>query len=111
MLNRVIDLSLRHRGLVVLLAVAAAAAGAVALRRLDVDAFPDTTPLMVQVNAAAPALGPEEIERQVTAPIEQVLSGLPRLTDLRSVSKFGYCQVTATFEDDTDLYFARQQVA
>jgi cobalt-zinc-cadmium resistance protein CzcA len=110
MLNRLIDLSLRHRGLVVLLAMAAAAAGAVALRHLDVDAFPDTTPVQVHVNVAAPALAPEEVERQITFPLEQALGSLPRLENLRSVSKFGFAQAVATFEDGTDVYFARQQV-
>ena len=77
LLNRIIDLSLRHRLLVIVIALAAAGAGVVALSRLDVDAFPDTTPVQVQINTVAPALGPEEVERQITFPIEQGLSGLP----------------------------------
>jgi heavy metal efflux system protein len=95
----------------VLLAVAAAAAaGVVSLTRLDVDAFPDTTPVQVQINTIAPALGPEEVERQITGPIEQGLGGLPRLEQLRSVSKFGFSQVVAVFRDGTDIYFARQLI-
>src|SRR5205085_2075237 len=77
---------------------------------LDIDAFPDTTPVQVQVNVTAPALGPEEVEQQITFPIEQALGGLPRLVQLRSVSKFGLAQVVATLEDGTDIYFARQLV-
>jgi cobalt-zinc-cadmium resistance protein CzcA len=109
-LNRVIDFSLRHR-LAVLVAVAAsAAAGVYSLRHLDVDAFPDTTPVQVQINAVAPALGPEEVERQITIPIERTLRGLPNLVELRSISKFGLSQVVVIFEDGVDIYFARQLV-
>jgi cobalt-zinc-cadmium resistance protein CzcA len=107
-LNHVIDFSLRHRLAVILCVLALAAAGGLALRRLDVDAFPDTTPVQVQINTTAPALGPEEVEQRITFPIEQVLSGLPGLELVRSVSKFGLSQVVATFKDGTDVYFARQ---
>src|SRR5438093_4253231 len=110
MLNWIIDFSLRHRFAVILTAVAAAALGAVSMRYLDIDAFPDTTPVQVQINTVAPALGPEEVETQITYPIEQVMSGLPRLQLLRSVSKFGLSQVVVTFEDGTDIYFARQLI-
>jgi cobalt-zinc-cadmium resistance protein CzcA len=110
MLNWIIDVSLRHRLVVIAAALAFAAAGVLSLRQLDVDAFPDTTPVQVQINTVAPALGPEEIEQQITFPIEQVISGLPRLQQLRSVSKFGLSQVVVTFEDGTDIYFARQLI-
>src|SRR5262245_65343662 len=80
------------------------------MRQLDIDAFPDTTPVQVQVNTVAPALGPEEVETQITAPVEQALGGLPRLQQLRSVSKFGLSQVVVTFDDGTDIYFARQLI-
>ncbi|HEY2784548.1 MAG TPA: CusA/CzcA family heavy metal efflux RND transporter [Fimbriiglobus sp.] len=110
MLSQVIEFSLRNRWLVVLAASAAAVAGVYSLLHLDVDAFPDTTPVQVQVNTVAPALGPEEIETQITYPVEQALSGLPKLTQLRSISKFGLSQVVLIFEDGTDIYFARQVV-
>ncbi len=110
MLNWVIDASLRYRLVVVLAAVGCAVAGALALGGLDIDAFPDTTPVQVQVNTTAPSLAPEEVETQITFPVEQALSGLPKLTSLRSVSKFGLSQVVATFEDGTDIHFARQLV-
>lgn len=110
MLNWIIDVSLRHRLLVVLLACIAAVAGLVSVHHLNVDAFPDTTPVQVQINTVAPALGPEEIEQQITFPIEQVISGLPGLNQLRSVSKFGLSQVVVTFEDGTNIYFARQLI-
>ena len=110
MLNWIIDFALRNRVLVLLSAVGLAVAGAVAVLHLDIDAFPDTTPIQVQINTTAPALGPEEVEQQITFPIEQVLGGLPRLQILRSISKFGLSQVVVTFEDGTDIYFARQLV-
>jgi cobalt-zinc-cadmium resistance protein CzcA len=110
MLNSIIDFSLKHRFLVILGALVFAIVGGFSLRRLDIDAFPDTTPVQVQINTVAPALGPEEIEQQITFPIEQVLSGLPKLAQLRSLSQFGLSQVVVTFDDDTDIYFARQLV-
>ena len=64
----------------------------------------------MQINTAAPALGPEEVETQITYPVEQALSGLPKLESLRSISKFGLSQVNLIFEDGTDIYFARQVV-
>jgi cobalt-zinc-cadmium resistance protein CzcA len=109
-LNWIIDYSLKNRLLVVIIAAAAAMAGGMSLRYLDVDAFPDTTPVQVQINTVAPALGPEEIEQQITFPIEQVIAGLPRLEQLRSISKFGLSQVVVTFEDGTPIYFARQLI-
>jgi cobalt-zinc-cadmium resistance protein CzcA len=109
-LNWVIDFCLRNRFLVILAAAAFALLGAVSMWHLDIDAFPDTTPVQVQINTVAPALGPEEVEQQITFPVEQVLGGLPRLQSVRSVSKFGLSQVVVTFEDGTDIYFARQLV-
>src|SRR5262245_33631440 len=95
MLNWIIDLSLRHRIAVIGIVLGAASFGAVSMRYLDIDAFPDTTPVQVQIHSFAPALGPEEVEQQITFPVEQVLSGLPRLETLRSISKFGLSQVVA----------------
>jgi heavy metal efflux system protein len=110
MLSWIIDISLRHRFLVIVLALALAAAGGLSLRYLDIDAFPDTTPVQVQVNTVAPSLGPEEVEQRITFPIEQAIGGLPGLKGMRSVSKFGFSQVVVTFEDGTDIYFARQLI-
>ncbi|HET6880161.1 MAG TPA: efflux RND transporter permease subunit, partial [Pirellulales bacterium] len=109
-LNRIIDFSLGNRLLVLLAVLAAVVAGGMSLSRLDIDAFPDTTPVQVQVNTVAPALGPEDIERLITFPIEQSLGGLPGIETLRSISKFGLSQVVVVFNDGTDLYFARQQI-
>jgi cobalt-zinc-cadmium resistance protein CzcA len=110
MLNWIIDVSLRHRALVITLVAVLAVVGGISLRYVSIDAFPDTTPVQVQVNTTAPALGPEEVEQQITFPIEQVISGLPGLEKLRSVSKFGLSQVVVTFQDGTPIYFARQLI-
>jgi len=110
MLNWVIDFSLRNRLIVLLGVLGAAIAGTISLRYLDIDAFPDTTPIQVQINTVAPALSPEEVERQITFPIEQAISGLPGLEQMRSISKFGMSQVVVIFEDGTNIYFARQLI-
>jgi cobalt-zinc-cadmium resistance protein CzcA len=87
-----------------------AALGIFAFLRLPMDAYPDTTPIQVQVNTVAPALSPLEIERQISAPLEQAISGLPKLKEVRSISKFGLSQITVIFEDGTDIYLSRQVV-
>ncbi len=110
MLNWIIGASLRHRFLVVMVWAGLVAAGLWSLSHLPIDAFPDTTPVQVQVSTVAPSLAPEEVEQQITIPVEAAVSGLARLADVRSISKFGLSQVTATFEDGTDIYFARQLV-
>ncbi len=110
MLNWIIDSSLRHRAVVLLAVLGVIVGGFWSMQYIDIDAFPDTTPVMVQINTTAPALSPEEVEQQITFPIEQVISGLPRLERLRSISKFGLSQVAVTFEDGTDIYFARQLI-
>lgn len=111
MLTRTIEWSLRYRWIVLAASACLVVAGALAFQALPIDAFPDTTPIQVQVNAVAPELTPIEIEHQLTIPVEQVLAGLPRLEELRSISKFGLSQVTLRFEDGTNLWFARQVVA
>ncbi|MGM0577110.1 MAG: efflux RND transporter permease subunit [Myxococcota bacterium] len=110
MLSRVIELSIRNRGIVLFVTGILVAAGLVSLKHLPFDAFPDTTPVQVAVNTVAPSLSPLEIERQITFPVEQSISGLPGLAEVRSISKFGFSQVTAIFEDGTDIWLARQAV-
>ena len=110
MLNALIEFSLKNRFVVLLLAAILIALGIRAGLRLPLDAFPDTTPVQVQINTIAPELAPEEAERQITFPIEQALGGLKGLEEVRSISKFGLSQVVAIFEDGTDIYFARQQI-
>ena len=110
MLNWIIDFSLCNRLLVIVVALACAAIGAFSLARLDLDAFPDTTPVQIQINTVAPSLSPEETERQITVPVERALGGLPGLEMVRSISKYGLSQVVVTFKEGTDIYFARQVV-
>ena len=81
MIDRIITWSLEHRALVIAVAMAVVASGLWSLRRLPIDAYPDTTPVMVQINTTAPALSPLEIEQQVSFAVEQVISGLPGLDD------------------------------
>src|SRR5690606_8877178 len=111
MLTALIDLCLRNRPVVLLFTLLMAASGLASLSRLPFDAFPDTTPVQVQVNTSAPSLSPVEVERQITFPIEQSISGLRGLGEVRSVSKFGFSQVTAIFDDTVDIYLARQVVS
>jgi cobalt-zinc-cadmium resistance protein CzcA len=102
--------SLEHRGAVVVGWLLVAAAGLWSAARIPMDAFPDTTPVQVQINTVAPSLSPLEVERRITAPVEQSLSGLPGLQEVRSLSKFGLSQVTCLFEDGTDIWRARTVV-
>ncbi|MGE3181093.1 MAG: efflux RND transporter permease subunit, partial [Phycisphaerae bacterium] len=110
MLEAIIGWSLRNRLIVIVATLVLVGFGVYAMLRLPIDAFPDTTPVMVQINTVASALTPEEIEQQVTLPLERVVTGLPNLQEVRSVSKFGFCQLTVIFDDDMDLYLARQLV-
>ena len=109
--DAVIRWSLRHRALVVVGWLLLVVVGLWSASRLSLDAFPDTTPVQVQVNTAAAALSPEEIEQQITWPVEQSLAGLPELVELRSISRFGLSQVTLVFEEDADIWRARQVVS
>ena len=111
MLNHLISFSLKNRLLVCIFAGFLILYGGRSLMNLPVDAFPDTTPVQVQINTTAPSLNPEEAERQITMPIEQAVSGLPGLSNMRSISKFGLSQVIATFEDNTSIYLARQLIS
>ncbi len=110
MLSAILNWSLEHRVLVLILSLVLAGTGFQALLNLPLDAFPDTTPVQVQINTITPALSPLEIEQQITFPVEQAISGLPNLEEVRSISKYGLSQVTVMFNEETDIYFARQLV-
>ncbi len=111
MLDNLIEFALRNRLLVLLLGLALIGGGVYTATQTPVDAFPDTTPVQVQVNTVAPALNPEEIEQQLTLPVELSIGGLPGLINVRSISKFGLSQVVATFDDETSISDARQYVS
>jgi cobalt-zinc-cadmium resistance protein CzcA len=110
MINKIIDSSLRNRLMVCILAAVLVVVGGRALVRLPIDAFPDTTPVQVQINTVASSLNPLEVEAQITLPIELEIGGLPGLINVRSISKFGLSQVVATFADGTAISLARQLV-
>ena len=110
MIARIVTWAVDKRWLVVLLTAIAAIIGAAALSRLPIDAVPDITNNQIQINVRAPALSPELVEKQVAFPIETALAGIPGLDHTRSLSRNGFAQVTAVFDDSTDIYFARQQV-
>jgi cobalt-zinc-cadmium resistance protein CzcA len=111
MLERILAFSIVHRGLVVLLTLLAAAFGVHALTQLPIDAVPDITNNQVQINTVVPSLSPVEVETQVTFAVETALAGIPGLAYTRSLSRNGFSQVTAVFDDAVDIYFARQQVS
>lgn len=110
MIERLIRGALEQRLIVLLLMLGLIVSGVAAFRHLPIDAFPDVTPVQVQVITRAPSLAPSEIERLVTFPLEIELTNLPRKTELRSVSRFGLSVITVVFEDRMDIYFARQLV-
>src|SRR5450631_1403660 len=110
MISRILSFAVHQRWLVVLLSLAAAAFGIYSLSRLPIDAVPDITNNQVQINTTAPSLSPQDVEKQVTYPIETALAGTPGLEYTRSLSRNGFSQVTAVFADKIDIYFARQQV-
>jgi len=110
MIDQIINLSLRSRLLMLVLAVLVLAAGYRSYKALPVDAFPDVSPNLVQVFTITEGLAPEEIEMYVTYPVEAAMTGLPGIEKIRSVSNFGLSVVNIYFQDDVDIYFARQLV-
>ncbi len=111
MLERTIRAAIAHRWLVLLLVLGSSALGIWNYSRLSIDAVPDITNVQVQVNTEAAGYSPLESEQRITFPVETALAGLANLEYTRSISRYGLSQVTAVFEDGTDIYFARQQIA
>ena len=110
MIERILKLAITYRYLVLLLAIAVGGYGIYALKKLPIDAVPDITNNQVQINTSVTGLSPIEIEKFVTFPIETALNGIPGLEGTRSLSRNGFSQVTAIFQDHIDIYFARQQI-
>jgi cobalt-zinc-cadmium resistance protein CzcA len=110
MLNKLIDLGIQNRLMVVLALVAAMVAGGLVLPGLNLDAFPDVTNVQVQINTEARGLASEEVEQLITFPIEAVMYALPDVEEVRSISKTGLSVITVGFREGTDIYFARQLV-
>jgi len=109
-MHRLIDFALNNRLLILAAWLLVVVAGIRSLGQLPIDAVPDVTNVQVQVLTNAPGLAPEEMERFITFPVETAMSGLPRLAEIRSVSKFGLSVVTVVFAEGTDIYWARQLV-
>src|SRR5688572_2742695 len=103
MLERILSFSIHHRWLVVMLTLGVAMLGVVSLQRLPIDAVPDITNNQVQINVVYPSLSPTEVETQITFPVETALAGIPGLQYTRSLSRNGFSQVTAVFEDHVDI--------
>ncbi len=110
MIDSLVRAAITQRLIVAVLALVLLAFGINAARRLSVDAFPDVTNVQVQIATEAAGRSPEEVERFVTAPIEIGVTGLPGLTEMRSLNKPGLSLITLVFTDKTDVYFARQLV-
>ncbi|NOZ79769.1 MAG: efflux RND transporter permease subunit [Acidobacteria bacterium] len=111
MIGKLVSWALSNRLLVMFGLVVLVGAGVKAMLDLPLDAVPDVTNEQVQVLTSVPGLSPLEVERFITFPVEAAMSGIPKVTDIRSVSKFGLSAITVVFEEGTDIYWARQQVS
>ncbi|VGO17627.1 Cobalt-zinc-cadmium resistance protein CzcA [Pontiella desulfatans] len=111
MIERIINAVLKNRGLVLLALLGVVGLGVYEYRQLDVEAFPDISPIMVPIFAEPDGMAPEEVEQLITYPIETAMNGLPNVTQIKSTSAFGMAVIYVYFTDDTDIYFARQLVA
>ncbi|SFW23310.1 efflux RND transporter permease subunit [Luteibacter sp. UNCMF366Tsu5.1] len=110
MLERLVELSLKYKVLVLIVFVVVGFLGVQAVRTVPIDAFPDVTPVQVNVYTEASGLAAEDVEQLLTTPVESALAGLPKVEAIRSVSLFGLSYVAVYFADDMDIYFARQLV-
>ncbi len=110
-MRKLISFALTQRLLITLVALLLAAAGLQAFLQIPIDAFPDVSPTQVKVIIKAPGMTPEEVETRITAPIEVELLGIPEQSMLRSITKYALTDITLDFEEGTDIYWARQQVA
>ena len=111
MLESLVRYSIRHRWVMLGITALLAAIGVFSLLRLPIDAVPDITDVQVQINTEAAGYSPLEVEQRITYPVETALAGLPRVAYTRSLSRYGLSQLTVGFEDGTDIYWARQQLA
>jgi heavy metal efflux system protein len=111
MFERILQLSIQHRSLVLVAVFAMVMLGIHSYQNLPIDAVPDITNVQVQINTAAPGYSPLEAEQRITFPVEMIMAGLPNLDYTRSLSRYGLSQVTVVFKEGTDIYFARQLVS
>src|SRR3954468_14111848 len=111
MLAKIVELSVQRRGVVLAVWAAVFALALLSVSRLSIDAVPDVTSPQVSVLTSAPGLSPLEVERYLTSPIERAMNGVPGLAEIRSISRTAVSAVTVVFDDDTDVWFARQMVS
>ena len=111
MLRRLIEFALTQRMFTLLATMALSVGGLYAFTRIPIDAFPNIAPIQVKIIMKAPGMTPEEVETRVIVPLELELLGLPRQTVLRASAKYAIADITIDFEDGSDIYWARQQVA
>ncbi|MBA9077674.1 CusA/CzcA family heavy metal efflux RND transporter [Rufibacter quisquiliarum] len=110
MLQKIIEFSIKNKLVIGLLTVALVAWGVYNVQRLPIDAVPDITNNQVQVITVSPSLGAQEVERLISFPVEQSVASVPGVTEIRSFSRFGLSLVTVVFDEDRDIYWARQQI-
>ena len=111
MIQNILRLSLSRPWMMMVFGLLILGVGVWQTLRLPVDAVPDITNVQIQINTAAPGYSPLESEQRITYPVETAMAGLPQLEYTRSLSRYGLSQVTVVFEEGTDIYWARQQVA
>lgn len=111
MINKLVESSLKLPGLIIIIVTAIFILGIYQYQNMPIDAFPDISPVMVPVFAEGHGMAPEEIERLITYPIESAMNGLPKVKQIKSTSAFGMAVIYIYFEDDVDIYFARQLVS
>ena len=111
MLNAIINYSIKNRMVVLLGTFLLIGAGIFSLLHIPIDAVPDITNNQVQIITTSPSLAPQEVERFITYPIEQTMTTIPQIEEMRSISRFGLSVVTIVFDDDVDIFWARQQIS
>ena len=110
MLDKIIQFSIKNKFVILLFTLVLIAWGSYSLKNLPLDALPDVTNNQVQIITTAPTLASQEVEQLITYPLEQSVKTIPKVIELRSISRFGLSVVTVVFEEDTDIYWAREQV-
>src|ERR1051325_3683512 len=110
MLEKIVELSVQRRGVVIVAWVAILGAALLSIPKLSIDAVPDVTNVQVSVLTSAPGLSPLEVEQYLTFPIETAMNGVPGVTEIRSISRTAVSAVTVVFSDDVDVWFSRQLV-
>ncbi|MCI5055486.1 MAG: efflux RND transporter permease subunit, partial [Flavobacteriales bacterium] len=110
MIDKIIGFSIRNKLIIGLMVIGLMVWGGYAVKQLPIDAVPDITNNQVQVITIAPSIAAQEVERLITFPVEITMATIPDIEEIRSFSRFGLSAVTIVFEDDVDVYWARQQV-